>query len=266
VPELIADNEEGGIMRCEQVVIELDGYVKGELDWETTRQIERHLTQCLACAAELRILSRENAAYAAYRSNVRLSEDTWKKVQMRMAHLGTEARQIRAPRVRGLRLLSRINSRAWSTWAAAACLVTALGFSLYYYERASRAPGGVEITEGITHGVSPPPKDENESFRNPKPATRVFRRTAEAKAALDRAVTELDDAVALLNRVYDERKANLDPRTIGELDRNLKIIDATIAECQQALQAHPDNLQTAEFLLRAYEKKVDILKRITEEL
>ena len=44
------------------------------------------------------------------------------------------------------------------------------------------------------------------------------------------------------------------------LKNNLKAIDAAIASAQRAYRAHPADPELARYLLRAYQKKVDLLQ------
>ena len=80
------------------------------------------------------------------------------------------------------------------------------------------------------------------------------------------AVSSYEKAVFLLRSSYQGKKKNLDPGLVRELDRNLRVAEAAVAECKLALEKHPDNPQVIDFLLLDYEKQLGILKQITEAL
>jgi tetratricopeptide (TPR) repeat protein len=133
---------------------------------------------------------------------------------------------------------ARFRLGRWPVWAMAASLLLVLGLSLYLFNR--RGP------------VQP----ESASLNG---------RSAEVRFHIDRAVKDFEQALALLDTAYREKKPALGPPLVAELDRNLKLIDAAIAECQRALQTHPDDRQAVEFLLIAYRKKIAVLEQIMED-
>jgi anti-sigma factor RsiW len=88
----------------------------------------------------------------------------------------------------------------------------------------------------------------------------------EIPVPVTQAVSSYEQAVFLLQASYEGKKKSLDPSLVRELDRNLRVTEAAVAECKLALTKHPDNPQAIEFLLLGYEKQVGILKQITEAL
>jgi len=84
--------------------------------------------------------------------------------------------------------------------------------------------------------------------------------------SVHQAVSEYEQAVFLLQTSYEGKKKYLDPALVRELDRNLRVTEAAVAECKLAMEKHPDNPQVIDFLLLDYEKQVGILKQITEAL
>jgi len=220
-------------MRCEEVVIELDSYLTAELDSKTTSDIERHLKQCSACNAELLMLRKENSLYQAYRSTVETPADAWDEVQGRMAQPMAEdwksaSRQPPAASRRG----------GW-VWVAAASVLLVASLSLYFYEQRN-APG----------------------LGRPRESGRA----TETQPQMDQVMKDFEQALGLLRAAYTEKKKNLDPGLVSELDRNLELTRMAIDECERALREDPNNGQAVEFLLLGYEKQITILRRITEEL
>jgi predicted anti-sigma-YlaC factor YlaD len=89
---------------------------------------------------------------------------------------------------------------------------------------------------------------------------------AEMPVPVNQALSSYEQAVLLLQASYDGKKPNLDPTLVRELDRDLGVAGAAVAECRLALEKHPDNPQVIEFLLLGYEKQLGILKQIAEAL
>jgi hypothetical protein len=75
-------------MRCEEIEIELDAFLAGELETEKCAVIEQHLRQCSHCRAELEISRRENALYQAYASAIDIPAQPWTKRRFHPAFPG----------------------------------------------------------------------------------------------------------------------------------------------------------------------------------
>jgi len=127
----------------------------------------------------------------------------------------------------------------WWRWAAAAAVLVAVILSWRFF--ATRQ--GEEVAGNFGEG-----------------------QTAEFRLHVHQAVRSYEQAVLLLQSSYEGKKKNLDPALVRELDRNLSVAGAAVAECTLALEKHPNNPQVIECLLLGYEKKVGILKQITEAL
>ncbi len=78
--------------------------------------------------------------------------------------------------------------------------------------------------------------------------------------ALDASVTSMDEEIALLQAIVNERRSTLDARTVGILTANLKVIDAAIAESRKALAADPASQFLAAQFARAYTSKLTLLR------
>jgi hypothetical protein len=215
-------------------MIELDAHVTGELDADMCAEIERHLSQCPACRAELLALQKENALYHEYRSTVEVSAGAWAKLQPRINHsLRADAEDSKSA-IRHPPFAIR-----WWGWAAAASVLLVAGLSLYFY-------GLRQAAEPDSPGIA-----ENR---------------AESSLWVDQTVRDFQQALALLEAAYAEKKLDLDPEVVKELDRNLQLTRTAIDECQRVLNQEPHNPQAVEFLLLGYEKQIDMLRQITEEL
>ena len=66
--------------------------------------------------------------------------------------------------------------------------------------------------------------------------------------------------IARLKAMVNRRRAQLDPITIGIVDRNLSVIDDAIAQVKAALQKDPESRFLMESLNNALENKVEVLR------
>jgi anti-sigma factor RsiW len=211
-------------MQCARVLIELDAYLTGELEAETSIEIERHLKECSACGAELLTLKDENLVYRNYRSTIEVPTGAWDEVQARMAL--RDGRRESGP-------------GRWWMWAAAASILIVTALSWHSYVKRGLPPSGGPST---------------------------VEQASEARLPVDQTVRDLEQSLAPLRAAYDEKKPNLDPQLVMELDQNLALTRVAINECERALKEDPANRQAVEFLLLGYEKQISILRQITEEI
>jgi hypothetical protein len=96
-----------------------------------------------------------------------------------------------------------------------------------------------------TNGLAPQQAVE-EALQQP-------RRREAAKAVYDR-------EIGRLRAVVDSGRHRLDPATVAQLDRNLRIIDTAIEECNVALQRDSTSTFLIEQLNNAYQTKVRLLR------
>jgi predicted anti-sigma-YlaC factor YlaD len=206
-------------MQCQEIVIELDAYLTGELDADAGAGIGRHLEECASCRAALELLRKENAIYQQYVSAIEIP--------------GVVANSLAVP---GGKPNSAVH---WWRWAAAAAVLMAAVVSWRFYaERQDDGTGG-DVAGGQMPEISMP---------------------------AHQAMTIYEQAVSLLQTLYEAKKPNLDPALVRELERSLEITEKAVAECKLALKKDPNNPQALEFLLLDYEKQVGMLRQITEAL
>ena len=214
------------MMRCEEIAVELDAYLTGELEPEKSIEIKRHILQCSDCRTELARIQKENALYKEFQSTIGIPDTAWIDVQVERVRSKTGA--VSATR----------NSRSpihWWTWAAAAAVLLAIGLAWHFVVR---QPASEIATNGAS--VSSPP--------------------------IQQVMNDFEQATALLQTSYEEKKKSLDPQLVKELDRNLEVTRTAIAECKQVLKTNPGNDQAVEFLVLGFEKQISILRQITEEI
>ncbi len=79
----------------------------------------------------------------------------------------------------------------------------------------------------------------------------------EAEHYYQLAIQALDDALT-------SQKNGMDPELEWVLSQNLKVIDSSIAACEQVVRKDPDNIGARTYLLAAYGKKVSFLNDLME--
>ena len=72
-----------------------------------------------------------------------------------------------------------------------------------------------------------------------------------------------ENAIAELQQLIEAQRSELAPSTLQLLEHNLRVIDAAIRESRAALQQDPANDLVNEMLWSAYEKKLELLRRVT---
>jgi hypothetical protein len=71
-----------------------------------------------------------------------------------------------------------------------------------------------------------------------------------------------DREIGAMRKIMDERRKDLDPATISVLEKNLKLIDAAIAESKAALAKDPASAFLMDRLTHAYDDKLQLLRGV----
>jgi CHASE3 domain sensor protein len=69
-------------------------------------------------------------------------------------------------------------------------------------------------------------------------------------------------AIKALKEAISSQKGSLDPQVAKAFQENLRIINASINACKKAVLMEPDNLEARDYLLSAYQQKVNFLNEI----
>lgn len=70
----------------------------------------------------------------------------------------------------------------------------------------------------------------------------------------------LEDSIARLSRSLERRRENWNPELRRVFERNMAIIDQSLAECEQVLRRNPRDADAEEMLLAAYREKLRLLQ------
>ncbi len=83
-----------------------------------------------------------------------------------------------------------------------------------------------------------------------------------APASLQTAEQTFDREIGAMRKIVDERRKELDPATVGILEKNLKLIDGAIAESKAALAKDPASAFLMDRLTHAYDTKLQLLRGV----
>jgi Putative zinc-finger len=224
----------------------LSAYLDGDLDAAEARRVADHLSACAECrvlVADLERLRDEVRAWAT--DTATPSADLWPGIAARLSPSeATQARATgatsRAP-VAHIAWYKRRVSLGLPELALAASLVAALGGALLYQRPAAPAPasGPTPVLAQIEPLDAPDAGVATVSF---------------ADAQYDAAVTDLE-------RVLQEQRRRLNPRTVLVLERNLRIIDEAVREARAALADDPANPLLNAHLADARRRKLQLLRK-----
>ncbi|MGD8869727.1 MAG: zf-HC2 domain-containing protein [Gemmatimonadales bacterium] len=210
----------------------LGDYFDAELGEAEARALEKHLTECAECRAELVAFEALRGEAARLPRSIEPTRDLWPDINRALDR--------------------RLRDRSlWSLrypLAAAAVLLIAISSTLTLLLYRGPEQARPEMTD-----LSGPAL----------PADALL--TSQWRAVEEeylRATAELQDAL-------ESARPELPPATIELIERNLRIIDAAIQESRSALAADPANRDIVQLLAAGYEKKLELLRyasRVATEL
>ena len=224
----------------------LSGYIDGDLDAAQVREIAGHLAGCAECRAIVADLERVRAEACAWAAETAMpSSDLWAGIATRLTPRATADTQAAGAPAHIAPVNIAWYRRRWSfglpELALAASLVAALGGALVY-QRAS-APAPVQETVPVLA--------EAEPIDAPDAGV----------VSVNFADTQYNAAVSDLERVLQEQRDRLNPRTVLVLERNLRIIDEAVREARAALAADPANPLLNAQLADVRRRKLQLLRR-----
>jgi anti-sigma factor RsiW len=215
----------------------LSELLDGELPARERAAVERHLEECRACAQVFEEL-REVVARASRLGEQPPQGDLWPQIEQRIrsSRLGPRLHEDLAPARR-----RRLGVSVPQLIAASIALVTVSAGSMWL---ALGRPGGA---------LAPPAA---EVVGAPGPVTRV--------ASLPGQFGETSLMIAQLERALAESRARLDPETLQMVEQNLALIDAAIAEVQQALTQDPASMYLNLHMADTMRRKLQLLQQAGE--
>ncbi len=214
-------------MRCTTAKKWASDYVDGNLAGGRRERFERHIKSCPECRELVhdfqRIVDR-----ARDFSDPSPPHATWGKIQ---ARLEENRRWAQIPAFAGAK------SRPFSKWSfalgAASVLLVAAGVALLGPGFGGRSPLVSQLDRQMY----------------------TLNKLEEAESHYQKAIKALAQAVAAQEDQMDAGLAEV-------FKANLEIVNASIAECKQAVLNNPQDLESRRFLLAAYQEKADLLDKL----
>ena len=223
----------------------LNDYVDGALDRAAMSYIDKHLSNCAECSAELASLRALVAATGALPKSVLPDDDLWADLKASIDDRKGIVLPTTSPDVPAHAKRSRWQRPTWL--AAAAVVLVALSSATTVIVLRSNPDTKVvqnQPDSGATRlGLGTPPV---------LPAS--FRA---AEGQYMQTIQELRDAV-------DAQRTHLNPETVRTVDHSLAVVDSAIAEAREALLADPNNRTLVDLLSASYQRKLDLLRRTSE--
>jgi anti-sigma factor RsiW len=232
----------------EHVTANLSEYLDDELSSRERAAIDAHLQACAACADELNALRRVVAfAGTVAEHDAPPERDLWSGIRARISTAdfaqAQRSRDAARPRSSSVGVARRV-SLSLAQLAAAAVLLIAVSATAAWILR-GRAPA-LPTTAPATVEAELEPTAAGDDVR-----------------LVNFADAQYDAAVSDLERTLQERRNDLNPRTVEILERNLKLIDAAIAQARQALEEDPGNTYLNRHLVESRRRKLELLRRAT---
>jgi hypothetical protein len=274
-------------MTHEQALERLDDFACGELPDIDRMRVQRHVETCDECRAEVQEIQALLAEAAALPRGIAPPADLWAaiapRLEPRAAPLHLMERTVETPAAETVADETKViplapRRRGWQAprWALqlAAALLLVAGSSAItariVREQARQPAGPVALNpatanppQEIRATVSEPSQAGTPA--DPAPATRGQAAPATtAFAAFDAAEASYETAIADLERVLASRQGRMLPETAQALERNLRIIDAAIAESRAALERDPNSRELIQMLSATYDAKVKVLRQAVE--
>ena len=224
-------------------------YLDGDLDPQTRRELEQHVSECTACTEVLEDLRRLSAEARALPPESP-HDDLWPGIAARIARAslapGEPAREAREGW--GGRRVSFSMPQL-----AAACVAVAAISGALVWASLSRGPVGPDGIAANGRARMAASGSVGESLGGSL-GEAVGVPSADPLAAQD---------VEALRRILDSSRKELDPATVRSLEESLVIIDLAIRQAQRALAADPANPYVRAHLDDTMRRKVQFLRRAT---
>jgi hypothetical protein len=228
-------------MKCDEFEVLLPDYLEENgPDAATRESADAHRLDCAACAAlvaDLKAIVRDAGDLPALAP----PRDLWSGIEARIEApvVPIASRDLGEFPAVPTAAPARLRSFTLRRFAIAASLLMAVTAGVTYtLTRLAQAP--VATTAAI-----------------PAPVAGTVRAVSRPSAEVT-----FDREIATLRQIVDERRSELDPKTVAILDKNLRLIDAAIVESKAALARDPASGFLAQLLTQAYDSKLQLLRGV----
>lgn len=266
--------------QCDVFAERLADLLERDVDEAARAALEAHALACADCGALLSDL-RALRIDASNLPTLAPSRDLWDGISRRIDAPVIPLRSHAGVVEQGASPIAR-----WRRWAsmsaAAALLMAATAASTYYLTIRARGAGSptsvatrppeapdtsrvapesvavrsVAVVDSAKQSAPASKQSGQAATVTPAPSVRLV----SAKRSAEQVYTS---EIARLRTIVERRRAELDPVTIGVIERNLKVIDDAIAQCKLALTKDPASRFLMESLNNALENKVQLLRTAT---
>ena len=240
---------------CDEFDAALSDYLEGTLDPAARATLESHAAGCDRCRALLADVSAITTAAAAL-PDLEPSRDLWPGIVDRIA-----APVVTLP-VAGGRTAQRSYVRPWylapvPLAAAAAVLIAAtVGLTLL----ATRTnPAGTSVVASNPAHTAAPSADSLPAIPAPAPRVKNVSGTKPNAVPVQQIYAS---EIAELDSIVRDRRSQLDTGTVAVIEKNLKIIDAAIAQSRAALARDPNSGFLHNQLNDALNQKIALLRTV----
>lgn len=255
-------------MTCDGFEDRLADLLERDVDETDRAELEAHAIACGSCGPLLADL-RKLRIDAANLPDLAPSRELWAGISNRIATpvIELSGHASHAPRS-GIRRISR---SIWTGLAAAGLVIATAGITHVLTRRAITSQQTIRVAEKPSPTTTParPPADTQATAPAPAPASvpasRTLTQTPETirqvNSAPAAATTTYDREISRLRTVLNQRRAQLDPQTVGVIELNLRVIDDAIAQCRAALHKDPASQFLMQSLNDELENKIELLRR-----
>ena len=254
----------------------LQAWFDGELPADTAAHVTSHVNTCAHCADELATLKAENSVLAtgmaAEFTQPVPTERLRQQLDARITALNAPSRsKVSAPRWT-LSSLFTFRPLAYASLAAIILLAAFLG--LVYLKKPNANPPQIAVRHPEPVDVpqpSPEParvQDVNQPKPQNSPRPRpLMKRNAPAprtnEPSFVKQERDYQTTIARLNETF-QSKPPLRPSLRVEYEYNLALIDNAITATRDVARKNPKDPHAAQFMLAAYQSKVDLMNQFDE--
>jgi anti-sigma factor RsiW len=263
----------------------LQSYFDGELHGAAAEQAASHLAACELCAASAREIQNEMSLLTtALQPEFTVSVPTAAlraRIEVAVAELQTDRAyvpQANRSRIRFRDLLGWFPQRALGYAVLSIIILTAAVFGVVYWNRRASTPAVESVKNqppsetaspksltGVVPRVKPDPSPVETVAGVPKRVqpSRAIQQTVNTPRLLP-GEREYVRTIAKLDATIKSGVQPMRPGLQVEYQHNLALLDQAIAATRLAAQKNPRDSDAAQFLLSAYQSKVDLMTQVAD--
>jgi len=216
------------MMRCSKVKKMISDYIDNELTSKQTDALETHLKECPECRQTLEAF-KNIAEKSGKLKEVSPPEWSWMRIKMR---IGSQAKSTQ------LNLKNR-----WEWLRTPAFRLTAALLL-------------VAVVAGVVHiGLRSSRNGDSYLFLDADSQKYTIAKLEEAEEHYQKAIKALREAM-------ESHEKNMDPEIVKVFHKNLELIDTSIDACKQVVLENPNSIDSRNYLLTVYKKKVDLMEEM----